>query len=131
MDFDTKAFELWYNGNKVDLGTGNYLRSGGIGQLTTVLSLIEKGYSGNVTIERFMLYPDCDEGFVNVSCSALLIDENTEHKTDIDLPTVGINGTTINWSTSDDTVISANGEVYRGNTIKQATIIECKVQFIN
>jgi hypothetical protein len=59
---------------------------------------------------------------VNVSSSALLIDENTEHKTDIDLPTVGINGTTINWSTSDDTVISANGEVYRGNTIKQATL---------
>ena len=122
MDFDTKALELWYNGSKVDLGNGNYIRSGSVEALKAFIIQINKGYTGDITIDRFMLYPDTDTGAVNVSREALKLDESQVYKADISLPASGINGAAITWVSSDDTAITDSGKVLRGDAMKYATL---------
>lgn len=122
MDFDTKAFELWYNGAKVDLGEGNYIRSGSISGLAPFLVMVNAGYTGDMTIDRFMLYPDTDKGSVNISREALSLDESKLYKDSITLPSEGINGAVINWTSSAPQVIDSEGNVFRSNATGYATL---------
>jgi len=122
MDFDTKEFELYYQGERVDLGEGNYIRKNTVETLQPLLVLINDGYAGTVDIDRFMVYPASDAGAVNISREELKLDERQIYRKNIDLPTEGIDGTEIIWSSSDDSVISDNGEIKRGNSLKEAVL---------
>lgn len=48
---------------------------------------------------------------------------SAETKVDIKLPTVGANGSKITWSTSEEAVLSANGEVIRPDTGEEAVVV--------
>ena len=122
IDFDTKAIELYYNGNRVDLGAGNYIRKESISALQTFVVIVNKTYSGNIEIDRFMLYPATDAGSVNIEREALKLDNTTLLKDDIALPTEGMNGTSIVWSSTDDSVITGDGVITRGYNTKYATL---------
>ncbi len=122
MDFDTKEFELYYQGERVDLGEGNYIRKESVTALQPFLVLINDGYAGTVDIDRFMVYPATDAGAVNISRENLKLDEREIYRNNIDLPKEGINGAEITWSTSDDSVIDKNGEIKRGDSVKEAVL---------
>lgn len=122
MDFDTKAFELWYNGSKVDLGEGNYIRSGSVSALVPFIMQINANYTGDITVDRFMLYPDTDKGSVNISREALEIDETMLYKENVQLPKEGINGASVSWHSSNPSVIDSDGKVFRGDTTGYATL---------
>lgn len=122
MDFDTKVFELWYNDSKVDLGTGNYILKSTVEKVATPLTKVEYNCGGNIAIDRFMLYPDTDNGSVSVSKAAISLDEGKQYRENISLPAEGINGATITWSSSDKTAVTDNGGVLRGDEAKSATL---------
>ena len=122
MDFDTKAFELWYNGKKVNLGTGNYIRSGTIQKLSGMLAKVDHGYTGDITIDKFMLYSDTDKGSVNISREDLKMDNSEPFTDNIVLPTTGLNGANITWTSSNGAVIGNDGTVKRGYEPKSAIL---------
>ena len=122
MDFDTKAFELWYNGTKVNLGTGNYIRSGTVEKLSSMLSKVDYGYEGDITIDKFMLYSDTDKGAVNIAREDLKLNTEELYKENIVLPETGINGTNISWQSSNEAVIKKDGTVKRAYEEKSAIL---------
>lgn len=122
IDFDTKAIELYYNGERVDMGEGNYIRKESISTLQTFVVIVNRNYTGNMAIDKFMLYPATDVGAVNITREALKLDKTALLKNDITLPTEGMNGSSISWSSSDNSVVTDNGSITRGDNIKYATL---------
>jgi len=121
MDFDTKAFEFYCNGERINLGEANYIRQQNVATLQSFTALVNPTYSGNITIDNFMVYADSDKGSVNISLADLKI-ENKEYNENIVLPVSGLNGAEITWSSSDETIVANDGKVFRSDNTGYAVL---------
>lgn len=122
IDYDTKEFEFYCDGQKSDLGEGNYIRTQSVSELQRFVTHINAGYSGNIKLYDFMLYSDSDAGSVNISRAKLNVDDAAAYKDNIILPADGVNGTKIQWSSSDESVVKNDGTICRSDKTGYAVL---------